>query len=116
LFAAEKNGNKKSAMGKKIVFESSFSPRTNIFFEFFLLVSNVKLCKKYDKKKKKVQKSFSHGKKDGEMLIGYIFCIGYTYRANCMFLQSRKMYTQVFSLFNPMPANGWCSIYVFTLN
>jgi hypothetical protein len=68
---------------KKFVFESTFSPRTNIFSEFFLLVSNVKLCEICDKKRKKLQKSFSHGKKDGKVLIGYTFCVGYTYRADC---------------------------------
>jgi hypothetical protein len=79
LFAAEKNGDQKSAMGKKTFFlKSPLSPRTNIFFEFFLLVSNVKLCEICDKKRKKSQKSFSHGKKDGKVLIGYTFCVGYT--------------------------------------
>jgi hypothetical protein len=39
-------------------FLSPFSPGTNIFFEFFLLVSNVKLCEICDKKKKKVAKKF----------------------------------------------------------
>jgi hypothetical protein len=69
---------------KLFFFLSPFSPRTNIFFEFFLLVSNVKLCEICDKKRKKSQKSFSHGKKDGKVLIGYTFCVGYTYRADCI--------------------------------
>jgi hypothetical protein len=68
---------------KNFFFESPFSARSNIFFEFFLLVSNVKLCEICDKKRKKSQKSFSHGKKDGKVLIGYTFCVGYTYRADC---------------------------------
>jgi hypothetical protein len=68
---------------KKFFFESPFSPRTNIFFEFVLLVSNVKLCEICDKKRKKLQKSFSHGKTDCKVLIGYTFCVGYTYRADC---------------------------------
>jgi hypothetical protein len=68
---------------KNSLFKSPFSPGTNIFFKFFLLVSNVKLCEICDEKRKKSQKSFLYGKKDGKMLIGYTFCVGYTYRADC---------------------------------
>jgi hypothetical protein len=72
-------------MGKKIFFGKSFFTGNKFFFEFFLLVSYVKLWEIYDKKRKekKVAKIFSYGKKDGEMLIGYTFRVGYTYRADC---------------------------------
>jgi hypothetical protein len=42
------------------------------------------------KKRKKLPKSFSHGKKDGKMLIGYTFCVGYTYRADCSLIYVNK--------------------------
>ncbi len=37
-------------------------------------------------KKKKVKKNFLHGNKDGDMVIGYTFRVGYIYRADCILL------------------------------
>ncbi len=46
---------------------------------FFLNISFLFLMQNYGKCMiKKVKKIFSHGKKDGEMLIGYTFRVGYT--------------------------------------
>jgi hypothetical protein len=49
--------------GKNIFFKVLFHREKIFFLKFFLLVSNVKLCEIYDRKRKKSQKSFSHGKK-----------------------------------------------------
>ncbi len=57
-----KNGDKKSAMGN-FFFLSPFSPGTNIFFKFSLLVSNVKLCEIYDTKEKVAKKFFTWEKR-----------------------------------------------------
>ncbi len=48
-----------------------------------MLVPDAKFFEVYDKRRKK-SNIFLHCKNGGEKLIGYTFCVGYTYRADCM--------------------------------
>jgi hypothetical protein len=76
LFAAEENSYRKSAMGKNFIFFKVLFHQEQMFFlniSFLFLMQNYGKCMI-----KKVKKIFSHGKKDGEMLIGYTFRVGYT--------------------------------------
>jgi hypothetical protein len=68
----------------------SFFTGNKFFFKHFFLVSNVKLWEIYIKTRKK-EKKFYMGKKDCEMLIGYTFRVGYTYRADCKYSRLKTM-------------------------
>jgi hypothetical protein len=58
LFAADKNGNKKTAVKKNNFVKNVFLTSKAFYFELFRLVSGVNLFEVYFKKRKKVENFF----------------------------------------------------------
>jgi hypothetical protein len=98
-------------MKKKLIFLNLIFHLYNKIFSNFFFLFHIANCAKFKMLKEKSRKFCIYTVNGGEILIGYTFCVGYTYRADCTLQVDRYIcLSEIFPCFCPV----CICVYIYT--